>query len=386
MNSECGKEWTRKFIKDVFPGSFVEGPLKRHREDVLYDKERALLPATQPYAEALRRNTAITRELLEIRNQMKILQQRGQQLMNERGRLANPEAVASERRQFIKPCPVDDCRGFLSSQWKCGMCSVWACPDCHAIIGESKDAAHICDADDVASAKLIASETRPCPKCHISIHKIDGCDQIWCTQCHTAFSYRTGTIEDNIHNPHYYEWLRKTQGNVPRNPLDNPCAEVPLNRLIEAVEDALLRKRISTHPILHDMDQYVRNLIHLRRVELPTVTTDYEKKNRDIRVGYLIGFNDDAKMKLLLQRSEKKHMRDTEIRDVFQMILTVGEDLLMRFLRDLRTKRELDMSAIHELVVLRVYANECLADIIKTYGSKIVIKFEDCFRISRNNR
>jgi hypothetical protein len=33
---------------------------------------------------------------------------------------------------------------------------------------------------------------------------------MWCTQCHTAFSWRTGAEETRVHNPHFYEWMRRT--------------------------------------------------------------------------------------------------------------------------------------------------------------------------------
>ena len=35
-----------------------------------------------------------------------------------------------ERKKFIKPCPATDCRGLLSTQYICGLCSTKVCPDC----------------------------------------------------------------------------------------------------------------------------------------------------------------------------------------------------------------------------------------------------------------
>ena len=34
MNGSCGREWTRKFIRDVFTLVFINGPLKTHREQL----------------------------------------------------------------------------------------------------------------------------------------------------------------------------------------------------------------------------------------------------------------------------------------------------------------------------------------------------------------
>jgi hypothetical protein len=40
---------------------------------------------------------------------------------------------------------------------------------------------------------------------------------MWCTQCRKAFNWRTGRIEADGHNPHYFEWLRRNGNYVPDN-------------------------------------------------------------------------------------------------------------------------------------------------------------------------
>jgi hypothetical protein len=88
---------------------------------------------------------------------------------------AGAGAAADERAKFVRQCPVSACRGFLSTAWKCGTCDTWACPNCHEVKGATKDAAHTCNPDCVASARLLEKETRPCPKCASAIFKISGC-------------------------------------------------------------------------------------------------------------------------------------------------------------------------------------------------------------------
>ena len=130
-------------------------------------------------------------------------------------------------------CPDEDCRGFLSSAYKCELCKLYTCSKCHEIIGDKKNNPdHVCNQDSVKSAELIKSETKPCPSCGTRIFKIDGCDQMWCTECHVAFSWRTGRRETGIvHNPHFYQWQRDANnGQAPRVAGDNPCG-VDLNHM-----------------------------------------------------------------------------------------------------------------------------------------------------------
>ena len=118
-------------------------------------------------------------------------------LLNAKRREAQMKLVATnnnnnnERQSIGRPCPKENCRGFLSSQWKCSVCDMWTCPECHQLKGFTRDAHHTCNPDDVATAKLLNSDTKPCPSCRTPIHKLVGCDQMWCTQCHTGFSWRS---------------------------------------------------------------------------------------------------------------------------------------------------------------------------------------------------
>ena len=91
-------------------------------------------------------------------------------------------------------CSKEDCRGYLNNEWKCGVCDTFTCSKCNINIVGTIDN-HECNKEDVETFSLLKKDTKSCPKCNTSIFKIDGCDQMWCTQCHTAFSWRTGRIE-----------------------------------------------------------------------------------------------------------------------------------------------------------------------------------------------
>jgi hypothetical protein len=76
------------------------------------------------------------------------------------------------KKTFIRKCPGEACRGFLSSQWKCGLCEKYTCKDCLEVkFGDE----HVCNPDAIETAKLINSDSKPCPGCGAVIFKIDGC-------------------------------------------------------------------------------------------------------------------------------------------------------------------------------------------------------------------
>lgn len=109
---------------------------------------------------------------IQKRNELRELQRGyGEACANYDGR----DGVARERREFIMRCPAEECRGFLSTAYKCGTCDSWACKDCLVCIGKDSGAEHTCNPDTAASAKAIRAETRPCPKCGTRIFKTEGC-------------------------------------------------------------------------------------------------------------------------------------------------------------------------------------------------------------------
>jgi hypothetical protein len=173
MNTECAKEWSRKFIRENFTDTFINSKYKKHIQDILFDQEKALLPATQPIIEEEIRKQKIREEIKEIDKQiMDLMRIKREKEIRIHSRNV---AIASSHNRFIRSCPAEGCRGFLSTQWKCGICELWTCPDCHEVKGPERECEHTCDPNSVETAKLLAKDTKPCPKCHSNIFKISGC-------------------------------------------------------------------------------------------------------------------------------------------------------------------------------------------------------------------
>jgi hypothetical protein len=242
-------------------------------------------------------------------------------------RAAEEEKKEDEKKRFVRRCTRDGCKGFLSTAWKCGMCEWYSCSKCFAVKGKEHDVAHECKKEDVETADLIRKDCKPCPKCGEFIEKTSGCSQMYCVCCQTPWDWSTGKIVTSgpIHNPHYYEWLKRTGGAVPRNPNDVPCGGFP-----GAWE--LVR-----HP--RGMKRHVSNLFyefHRICMELQDISTRTYRSHLDqegttrINIGFLLGDTDEKKWGRLLATNEKKRKRDAEIQEVLGAFRMVAVELINR--------------------------------------------------------
>ena len=233
----CKMGWTDAFCDEVL-GGFMHGTYRHHTKELLWEMEKARMPETMPAVERVIKLRKMKVEEREMSKKVEEARQIYNNLMDMQRELkrnidngnvdgSSKAEMEKKKKEFIRACPVAGCTGFLSSQWKCGVCETWTCKECMEIIGKDKEAEHTCNPDVLASAQLLKKETKPCPSCSAAIFKISGCDQMWCTQCKVPFSWKTGLkVSGTIHNPHYYQWQRQNGGNV-QNPGAIACGGLP---------------------------------------------------------------------------------------------------------------------------------------------------------------
>ena len=269
-----------------------------------------------------------------------------------------------QRAEFIRKCGDAECRGFLSTRWKCGLCEKTTCIDCHEVKQNSETEAqtHICDADCVATIKLLKTDTRSCPGCQASIFKIDGCDQMWCTLCKTGFSWNTGKIEMKLHNPHYYEW-RRQNGGLDREPGDVPRCDTPqdiVNRIINFynMDDMILENQII---------EICRRCIHISAYNTNPTAPDFEND----RIRYLNNEINAEMFKNNLVRANKAYSKKQEIYTVYELLVTTFTDIMLRFcdVLDETGQGEPRLDILAEINTIVDYVNGCFADIAFAYGS-----------------
>lgn len=67
-----------------------------------------------------------------------------------------------------------------------------------------------CNREIYETCKYIMKDSKQCPKCNTYIHKTEGCDQMFCTNCHSCFNWKTLIIINpkHVHNPHLIEYIK----------------------------------------------------------------------------------------------------------------------------------------------------------------------------------
>lgn len=400
----CGKEWTYNWVREAFPKNFINGPYKDHKSDILYEIEKVLLPNEQKkakncikyyndiknykdqvinYEEKIaeeykimkkdpvsyyRKPGEITRyDMLNslkagVNRKIKEAKKEVEWIMN------NDDYVEFKKPEpvFRRPCPQKDCRGFFDHKsWKCGLCGNRVCENCL----EEKEEEHKCDPNIVKNVKSLLKETKPCPKCAASIYKIEGCSQMFCTICHTAFDWNTGRVENGrIHNPHYWEYLKQTGQDLDeiRQIQNGGIGRVGVNRCF-TFEDCEIKLRHSKR-----FNGVFQKIYHLQDVELPRFQPqNLEVVNKDLRIQYLCNYFTEKEFKSKLMARFKKNNFNDEMYQILEMFLNTSKDTITTTFKDvsIHEVEDLDTFTIYKsLRTLQNYTFEAITKIYDIYG------------------
>ena len=396
-NPDCKCSWDRKFLIDNTLKAFVNGKYKKHRAEILLEQEKARMPETMPAVENYRNVGKLRKEVLDDGDKLeKILEQYNTLRFNihqKKGkikRILRGDCGEEKKREFKQKCGVSDCCGFLSSAWKCGVCDTWTCPKCFEIIGTDKNCGHECDPNNVESAKLIKKETRNCPSCATSIFKIEGCDQMWCTQCHIAFSWKSGLrVNGVVHNPHFYQWQRAGGGAAPiQTPGAQACGGLPgIWQFRRQLNRAMTGDPYKGNKIGESIIQLHQGCGHFQQWELNRLrrTCQGAADNTALRIQYLCKEITEKKLMQKVQRQDKMREKKLAQLQVYELLNTVFlenlndiQQLLLTEVADDDEQATLKAALIKTCMKnlerchkVRIYSNKQLAKISRVYSQSV---------------
>ena len=392
---KCRKKWDLEFTKNELNASFMQKEYKTHRQTILADRTIAQIqeyyPAAIQMSQKRKEDAAVKVVQDEINKLHDQINEQYKKINAIRMAAAPPKLNdATEKRKFVMPCQTGGCRGMLSTAYKCDLCEKFTCSKCFESIVGDKDA-HTCDPNSVETAEEIRKNTRPCPNCGCRISKIDGCDQMWCIECKTAFSWSKGTVEvGTVHNPHYFQWMRQN-GGVPRT--DMPGIGCNENRLttqmshVREVFNVLSRMAILENEFLQhckdsgykdkefpdvvvevmnivnatkkneNLEKYkkiiscefftnfYRYIIHTERVILEQLGYNIRNRNQYNTPihHYILGELTKEELSEYLVKRDNGNARDGAHRDIVEAIVMIGKQILMELCEDL-SKVNVDFS------------------------------------------
>lgn len=160
---------------------------------------------------------------------------------------------------------------------------------------------------------------------------VKNCDQMFCICCQTPFSWNTGQIVTNgiIHNPHYYEWLRRNGGGTaPRNPADVPCGGYPAYwELVDVTQGARRMYGNGNHPFY----EFHRLCMEIQEISQHRYRSHIDQNaTNQINVRFLLNEINEKKWGQLLAQVEKKRKRDQEIQEILGAFRMVAVELINR--------------------------------------------------------
>lgn len=448
-----------------FTKSFLlSDPWKQHVENAVIEEQRAILPASQVTAEEMKRAQQIIQEIHQMNQDIQHLEnmrnrkewkyhrctQRIEQMLSSttggmvlyavsedddddndnNDNTTTTKKKTSKKQQFIRHCPQSDCRGYLSTQWKCGLCETSVCPKCHGIKANAKASTiaptneananteeHVCDPEMLESANAIRNETRSCPKCSTPIYRISGCYQMWCTVCNTGFDWTNGNElrGKNIHNPHYFAYMEHQQtlnnNHVAANDAHRPTAtcyndtvddrtyeRIVMETIRRSTNFTLYQRRYSLSEINTKMPNIrvftrflmcmVRSVHEFRDVWMarfsPNLGNDMEK----LRAEYLLGEHDEKTFRRLSVATQTHLDKNREIYQVAEMALNLMKTLTFRLIDHPDIQQglhHLDENTMSEInAAFEVAHNECLREMhgLAEYVNEQMCELKRTFHMS----
>ena len=412
----CKNRWELDTVTNATLKSFINKEYKEHRKSMLFEREQSRLPDTMGAVENYKKVESMVCEHLQLRDKITEMRDAYNELKTKDAQLQSDirryrSGEVKDKKKFTKGCPKEDCRGFLSTQWKCGLCKTNVCSKCLIIKeldGAGKIIEHECCQDDVKSAELIKKETRSCPSCATSIYKIEGCDQMWCTQCHTAFSWKSGLkVNGVVHNPHFYQWQNAGANAAPVNvPGAVMCGGLPHWYNFKRDMASLLKIAVGCHARDYQGGATYLNITgcfrasqHFTNWELDRVrrvcntTTD----NTELRIQYIVNLMTEDEFKAQIMKRDKKLAKNTALLQIYELVNTVFIETIRDVYESLTILKKLPLGEIinaidekmQRLNQLRSYANNELAKISVLYSQSVSIIKKDYYtetcKFSKNN-
>jgi len=386
----CKRQWSLSFLVKNFTKSWTtglkDGQYKFHLQKIVMDREKSLIPETLPIVE---RKKEEENEMLKLRKEIIDLEyDYSKNTKIERGRIYGrlyelwvnkPLLKEVMEYNYICPCPTDNCRGMISKKTEsCGLCNTNICSSCRSI----KLDGHKCKQDDLENVELIKKDSRPCPKCAVSIYKIEGCNAMFCTVCKTSFDWRSGKISKVIlHNPHAIEWQRTNDiaNSLQPTTIYGNCG-LPIIRVFDRLTSKQLVIIDRIYMTIGEVDEIIHNSLR------------HTDKLQSIRIEYLEGKISESRWKSKILNHDRLEARKQALIDIFNTFKNITIDRLRIFGNELRDSKWKQQKKLFDLFLddiqrITKFINNCFrGEELTLLGNKTKYSIGNNFEFYIGNR
>jgi hypothetical protein len=374
----CRNKWSRDILAEKLPQKFLNEDLRASLENRIVDMERARLPMAQEIAEErIRKSNYHT--FMEAASTIKsqygdsdaqkelialLAKNYGVHDIKDIDDIGDSQIKNKQKPNYIRQCPNSECRGFINSEWNCGLCSTKMCKRCYEGIDE--DERHICNQDILETNKLLNKDSKPCPKCQALIFRISGCSQMFCVLCHTAFSWDKGTIEKGpIHNPHYFQWLQSQNKTADNNIEVVGCNE----NIFPNIHSVLGVKNVKNDKYCEIwVSRLYQYFVHIYNVNRPPHHQMLQNDDKmEANVNYLLTKIGKTEWKKQLYQIDRNQQISRDIVELIDMAYGIAGERFRAFIADGNVQH------IKDLEVLSKYVVEQTDLIRKRYTTKNIL-------------
>ena len=387
----CKKEWSDEYLHMHFSKEFIKTSLKTLHKQIILQNEMSYLQSTQRQLQIHAEKERIKYKIKELTNLRRNKRREVDAITGEINRLKNDllnntniaENIYDDGNNDVVMgihCAKDTCNGLLNASNVCIVCHEMTCTKCHEIMHEN----HVCDSLTLETINTINENCKQCPNCGIHILKTPGgCDQMWCTACKTTFSWNTGMIEQtNIHNPHYYEWVKDmNNGVIQRDFLDIPCGGLPTyQELTSRIESSQIRVDypviMRCYALITDLLNTLKDYrIYVNQVE----NTINFNTNIDLRLEYMMNNISETTFVDKVYRRKILIKRNKSIGYIIHMMVICGSEVFRNLCdvswdRNYITFIDRQLKTLDKLVVIY---NDAVASVCKMYNCAVYYIDED---------
>ena len=367
----CRTKWSNKTIVENTSFDFYKNKYLKKRLDILYSLEKSKLQDSMPSVELLLHERELEKKKIQLIEQKNKLLNKipivnikechkinlkdsyhiqhfkkniekymnyinhdiHTQLDNINDSLTIPNKKTKIKNEnvfiYIGRCTKKNCNGYIKkNNNQCSICKTHYCPECCEKLVEN----HECNKDTIKTIQLLKKDTKCCPKCAVPIHKIEGCNQMFCTQCNVVYDWKTGNqVLSSIHNPHALEYQRK-HGTIQRNIFDIQCGgNVDFLYITRRFHNMCGISRFNTifeYKIKSQYQRFFNELCDVESINKYLNIHEYQEKyNRlteEYRIKYLMNEITEKQWINRLSKTNNSYIRSQKINEVIELLRIIG--------------------------------------------------------------